>query len=114
MRRVQSSGKISAGSRAPLASISPLITSTHSCVVRFFHARYSNVFIPSAAAELPGEDADGDRRQNMVEPAERMRETVNETVRVADTGMGEGGGGNEREGGGRQANAHGRSLVSAK
>jgi hypothetical protein len=67
-----------------------------------------------AAAELPGEDADGDHRQNMVEPAERMRETVNETVRVADAGMSEGGGGNEREGGGRQANAHGRSLLSAK
>jgi len=28
--------------------------------------------------------------------------------------MSEGGGGNEREGGGRQANAHGRSLLSAK
>ncbi len=67
-----------------------------------------------AAAELPGEDADGDHRQNMVEPAERMRETGNETVRVADAGMSEGGGGNEREGGGRQANAHGRSLVSAE
>src|SRR5262245_24602570 len=67
-----------------------------------------------AAAELPGKDADGDHRQNVVEPAERMRETVNETVRVADAGMSEGGGGNEREGGGRQANAHGRSLLSAK
>jgi hypothetical protein len=42
----------------------------------------------------------------MVEPAEGMRETGNETVRVADAGMSEGGGGNEREGGGRQANAH--------
>jgi hypothetical protein len=35
-------------------------------------------------------------------------------VRVADAGMSEGGDGNEGEGGGRQANAHGRSLVSAK
>jgi hypothetical protein len=50
----------------------------------------------------------------MVEPAERMRETGNETVRVADAGMSKGGGGNEREGDGRQANAHGRSLLSAK
>ena len=66
------------------------------------------------AAELPGEDADGDHRQNVVEPAERMRETGNETVRVADAGMSEGGGGNEREGGGRQASAHGRSLLSVK
>src|SRR5262249_19769593 len=40
-----------------------------------------------AAAELPGEDADGDHRQNVVEPAERMRETGNETVRITDAGM---------------------------
>jgi hypothetical protein len=63
-----------------------------------------------AAAELPGEDTDGDHRQNVVEPAERMREAVHETVPVADPGMSEGGGRNEREGGGdRQASAHGWS-----
>jgi hypothetical protein len=43
-----------------------------------------------------------------------MRETGNETVRITDAGMSEGGGGNEREGGGRQASAHGRSLLSVK
>jgi hypothetical protein len=50
----------------------------------------------------------------VVEPAERMRETGNEAVRVAEAGMSEGGGGNEREGGGRQASAHDRSLLSVK
>src|SRR5262249_15837935 len=67
-----------------------------------------------AAAELPGEDADGDHRQNVVEPAGRMRETGDETVRVADAALSGGGSGNEGEGGGRQASAHGRSLLSAK
>ena len=61
-----------------------------------------------AAAELPGEDADGDHREDMVEPAERMREAVGESMHLADAGMRQGGGRHEREGGGDgQALAHG-------
>ena len=54
-------------------------------------------------AELPGENADRDHRQHVVEPAERMREAVHKTVRVADAGMRQGGGRDEREGGGERA-----------
>ena len=67
-----------------------------------------------AAAELPGEDADGDHRQDVIEPAERVREAVHESVHLADAGMRQGGGRHEREGGGDgQASAHGWSPLAA-
>src|SRR6185436_17435195 len=53
------------------------------------------------------EDADGDHREHMIEPAQRMREAMGETMHLADAGMREGGGRHEREGGGDgQALAH--------
>ena len=73
-----------------------------------------------AAAELPGEDADGDHRKNVIEPAQRVREAMGESVHLADAGMRQGGGRHEREGGGDgQAliallgSAHGGSPLAA-
>src|SRR6266511_2686073 len=62
-----------------------------------------------APAELPSEDTDRHHRQNVVDPPDRTCKTPNKTVQLTRTGMSEGGGGNEREGGGRQASAHGWS-----
>ena len=42
------------------------------------------------AAQLIGEQADRDHRQDMIEPAERMRKAVHETMGVAAAGMREG------------------------
>ena len=53
-----------------------------------------------AAAELPGEEADRDHRQDMVEAAERMGKAMHEAVPVAVAGMREGGGRDEQNGGG--------------
>ncbi len=42
------------------------------------------------AAQLVGEQTDRDHRQDVIEPAERMREAVHETMRVTAAGMREG------------------------
>src|SRR5262249_13180639 len=67
-----------------------------------------------ATAELPGQDADRHHRENVIKPAERMRESPAETVRVARAGMSEGNRGNKREGGGYQASAHGFPLIGER
>ena len=69
-----------------------------------------------ASAELPGEDADRDHRQHVVEPAERMREALHEAVHVADAAMRQGGGRDEREGGGDRSKttAHGGFLSARR
>ncbi len=41
-----------------------------------------------AAAELPGEHADHHHGQDVIQPGERVQETVRQTCRVADAGMG--------------------------
>src|SRR5262249_14399788 len=57
------------------------------------------------AAELPSQDADGHDGENMIEPAERMRESRRETVHVTRSRMRECGGRNKRESGGDQPRA---------
>ena len=49
----------------------------------------------------------------MIEPADWVREARDKTVRITHAGMSERGGGNEREGGGDQANAHGFPLSAS-
>src|SRR6185436_17061389 len=71
----------------------------------------------------PGEDADGDHREHVIEPAQRVLEAVGETMHLADAGMREGGGRHEREGGGdgqaarcylaHGGSAHGGSPLAA-
>ena len=65
------------------------------------------------AAELPSQDADGHHGENVIEPAERMRESRRETVHVTRSRKRECGGRNKRESGGDQPSAHGISLSAS-